>query len=60
MHKQVTEVAKYWPDATRKTGRKQALKLLKAKRYLIQRGLMAHKVGSKFEYNAGPTVLKGN
>lgn len=60
MHKQVTEVAKNWPLAEPKQARKQAISLLKAKLYLDQRGLLAHKVGSKFEYNAGPTILKGN
>lgn len=58
MHKQVTEVAKNWPLAEPKRARRQAISLLKAKRYLIQHGLMAHKVGSKFEYSAGPTILK--
>lgn len=59
MHFQVSEIAKNWSLAEPKQARKQAVSLLRAKKYLNQRGLSAHKVDSDFAYSAGPTVLTG-
>ncbi len=46
-----------WPLATRKQARRQAVRLIRAKRYLEDRGIAAHVVGSTFEYNPAPAVL---
>lgn len=46
-----------WPLATTKQARRQAIRLLRAKRYLTTRGIAAHVVGSQFEYKSAPVVL---
>lgn len=46
-----------WPLAPTRQGRRQAVSLLRAKRYLTTRGIAAHVVNSKFEYKSAPVVL---
>jgi hypothetical protein len=50
-------LSRYWPLATEKQARRQAVKLIRAKQYLRDRGIASHEVGSKFEYVQGPKVL---
>lgn len=54
----ITVVAKNWPLATERQAKRQAVRLLKAHRYLKLKGIAACEVGSKFEYSQGPKVLK--
>lgn len=49
--------AKNWPLATERQAKRQAVRLLKAHRYLKRREIAACEVGSKFEYSQGPKVL---
>lgn len=47
----------YWPLAAHRQARRQSASLIRAKRYLQERGISAHSVGSKFEYSQAPKVL---
>jgi hypothetical protein len=60
MKNMIILMSRYWPLATEKQARRQAVRLIRAKRYLKSRGISAHEVGSKFEYTSGPKVLHGS
>jgi hypothetical protein len=57
MKNTIYTLSRYWPLATNRQARRQAVRLVRAKRYLQDRGIAAHAVGSKFEYTSGPKVL---
>ena len=46
-----------WPLAGQKQARRQAVRLIRAKRYLDRRGIAATAINSEFKYSAQPTVL---
>ena len=46
-----------WPLAGTKQARRQAVRLIRAKRYLDRRGIAAMAINSEFKYSAQPTVL---
>lgn len=50
-------LSKHWPLASERQARRQAVRLLRARRYLTERGIAAHMVGSTFEYRSAPRVL---
>jgi hypothetical protein len=58
MRATVKVLSSYWPLASRKQAIRQAIRLVRAKRYLERRGIEASSVGSTFEYSSSPTVLK--
>ena len=49
----IQRASKYYPNTTPSVARKLAVRLLKAKAYMRQRGIDAVEVGSKFEYKTG-------
>lgn len=49
--KAVASAATHFRLATRRTARRQALRLLKAKQYMVERGIVATDADSKFEYS---------
>lgn len=53
----LNSVAKHWPMADTHQALRQAVKLMRARRYLQHRGIEACAVGSKFEYTGAPRVL---
>lgn len=57
MRNMIILMSRYWPLATEKQARRQAVRLLRAKRYLKSRGIAAHEVGSTFEYKSGASCL---
>lgn len=50
-------LARHWPLASLRQARRQAVRLMRAQRYLRERGIAAHMVGSTFEYRSAPKVL---
>lgn len=48
---------RYWPLATTRQAKKQAVRLLRAKRYLRDRGIDAMALNSEFKYDQKPKVL---
>ena len=57
MHTTISSIARHWPLASRHQAKRQAIRLIRAKRYLTTRGIAAHVVGSQFEYKSSPQVL---
>jgi len=51
-------IPNHWPLATERAAKKQGIRLLRAKKYLIQRGIAACAVDSTFKYSAAPKVLR--
>lgn len=47
----------YWPLATARQAKRQAVRLLRAKRYLRERNIDAMALNSEFKYDASPKVL---
>ena len=48
----------YWPLATPRQAKKQAVRLLRAKQYLRERNIEACAINSEFKYSQAPGVLK--
>lgn len=57
MHTTISTIAKHWPLASRRQAKRQAVRLLRAKQYLTQRGIAAHVPNSEFKYISAPQVL---
>ena len=53
----VSLVARHWPLATKSQAKRQAIRLIRARQYLRQRGIEAAAVGSTFSYSSAPQVL---
>lgn len=53
----IITVAKFWPLAPTRQARRQAIRLIRAKQYLTQRGIAAHVPNSGFKYSSAPQVL---
>lgn len=49
--------SRYWPLANTRQAKRQAIRLIRAKRYLDQRGIAACALHSSFKYQSTPTVL---
>ena len=60
IHHQTTAIAaKHWPEAPKHRGKRQAVRLIRAKAYLKARGIEAFASKSTFEYQpVGAAVLK--
>ena len=48
----------HWPLATPRQAKKQAVRLLRAKKYLRERNIEACAVNSEFKYDQNPKVLQ--
>lgn len=48
---------RYWPLATPRNAKRQAIKLIRARQYLRNRGIDAMAVNSQFKYTSAPEVL---
>lgn len=57
MHTTISSIARHWPLASRHQAKRQAIRLIRAKRYLTERGIAAHTVNSEFKYQSAPKVL---
>lgn len=53
----VAMLARHWPLTSDHAARRQAVRLIRARRYLRERGIEAHAIGSKFAYRSAPQVL---
>lgn len=53
----LTKLCGYWPLATTRQRRVQAARLIRAKRYLQERGISATALNSTFKYSPAPQVL---
>lgn len=50
-------LARNWPLASERQAKRQAVRLIRARQYLRQRGIEAHAVNSSFAYKSAPQVL---
>ena len=55
----ISNYTTFFPNAPRRTAKRQAVKLIKAKRYLAEKGIYCIVNGNRFEYKAATgSVLK--
>lgn len=56
---QVALLAQHWPLAPDRQARVQAVRLIRARRYLRKQNIEAWRVKSAFDYSPAPKILNG-